>query len=79
MRPHEGRRDHRDRRRPRRSHLRARLLRLAAMIDGVKSRLLRWLSVPLRQNWEWTIPATLIATATALAVAIVGGSWWDGP
>jgi hypothetical protein len=41
----------------------------------MKSRLLRWFSVPLLGNWEWTI-----AVAAALvALAALGASWWDGP
>lgn len=39
----------------------------------MKARLLRWLSIPTRGNWEWVLAAALIVGA------LVGGSWWEGP
>jgi hypothetical protein len=41
----------------------------------MKTRLIRWLSIPVRGNWQW-----VIALAVAvIVIAVVGGSWWDGP
>lgn len=51
------------------------------------TRLLRWLSIPVRGNWEWTL-ALVVLTALVVISAVMGGfsdggdflaSWWEGP
>ena len=53
----------------------------------MKGRILRWPSIPVRGNWEWTL--ALVVLVAVVVAAVMGGfsdggdsvlaSWWDGP